>query len=112
MKFLEALQYCKDTGNAITSERYTEESQKSVQWYLNKDQILVCQNYTKKPEIKSINKDYWIDEWIPYPGEIKKWEDYHAEILTELHELENEIGPLMEKIERYRELKARYDIDN
>lgn len=43
MKFLEALQYCKDTGNAITRERYTEESQKSVQWYLNKDQILVCQ---------------------------------------------------------------------
>lgn len=27
MKFLEALQYCKDTGNAITRERYTEESQ-------------------------------------------------------------------------------------
>ena len=112
MKFLEALQYCKDTGNAITRARYTEESQKSVQWYLSKDQILVCQNYSKKPEIKPINKDYWIDEWIPYPGDIKKWEDYYAELLTELHELENEIGPIMKKIERYRELKARYGIDN
>lgn len=45
MKFLEALDYCKQTGGSITRARYSEEAQGSVQWYLDHDNILVCQNY-------------------------------------------------------------------
>lgn len=44
MNFLEALDFCKQTGKSITIARYTPESQATVQWYLDHDGILVCQN--------------------------------------------------------------------
>ena len=112
MNFLEALRYCKETGRAITRERYSEESKQTVQWYLTDKDILVCQNYDRAPELKSIGKDYWTDEWVGYPGNYKKWTDINKEKIDRFKELQLELGPFLNKLDEYNKLKEELRNNN
>lgn len=105
MNFLEALDFCKQTGKSITIARYTPESQATIQWYLDHDSILVCQNNNGAPKCNGIPASYWKDDWVEYAGPHVQYAKRYKEAKLRMTELENELGPILSKLDEYKKLK-------
>lgn len=107
MDFIEALRYAQETGRSLTKARYSKDAQNTVQWYLNAEGLLVCQNYDYKPEYKTIRKDYWTDAWIGYTGPHAQWDMQYKQDLERYAQLKEELSPILNKLKELEQLERK-----
>ena len=106
MKFLEALNYCHETGKSITKSRYSDSAKDSFQWYFVGDQ-LVLQEDSNKPRCSNIGKDYWTDDYIPYNGPYEQWTTQQKQNLERYNILKKELEPFLSKYEEFKKLESK-----
>ncbi len=111
MSFTDAIAFSTLTGKSFTCERWSAESQNSIQMYVYKKK-LYCQNYNQKSELmKMISGQKLNDSYVIYE---RDFEQYHKTLDKDkkrLEELRIEIEPLYSKFKEYSELLAKLNTD-
>lgn len=104
MSFIEALVFSTLTGKSFTCERWSAESQNSIQMYVYKGK-LYCQNYEGCELVKIISGQKLKDKYIVYEGCFKQYHEVIKADIAKFEKLQEEIEPLYSKFKEYEKLK-------
>lgn len=112
MNFIEAIAFLTSNPDvSVTRTSYSAKSKEEVQFYLKtigEEPVMVTQYRNQSPEVRNIVSD--IDkEFEVYTGHYKRYDG--AKLKAEFEELEKEVKPLLEKVERYKQLKKILELD-
>lgn len=112
MDFLTALNKAREEGCSITRSKYRQyehtEYENPNQWYFDDKGRLVRQSYNDEPKVCCIQNTAWDDDWCVYEGKYAKTHERIKQEKQELVELEKELNPLMQKMERLKYLQRKY----
>lgn len=112
MDFLTALNLAKDEGCSITRSKYRKyigtQYQNDSQWYFDDKGRLLRQYCNDEPKVCCIQNTAWDDDWCIYEGKYPKTQERIKQEKQELAELEKELKPLMQKMERLKYLQRKY----
>ena len=116
MDFLTALNLSKNEGCSITRTKYLQylntENENTNQWYFDDKGRLVRQEYNCEPRVATVQHTAWDDDWCVYKGRYKQSYKRIAEEKAELLELEEELKPLIAKMDRLKYLRNKYGESN
>ena len=116
MDFLTALNLSKNEGCSITRTKYLQylntENENTNQWYFDDKGRLVRQEYNYEPRVATVQHTAWDDDWCVYKGRYKQSYKRIAEEKAELLELEEELKPLIAKMDRLKYLRNKYGESN